>query len=217
MNPFESSRSNTSVSRATLWSWAPSQPKNYSGDSDSSSESLFRCASTSPTGWAVTDCSTKLYAACRATNPSISSPYDWAINTYPISYSFAPQACPDRYSFAVPRTALENSYLNKAIRDTRRDYDGRGVWIDWNTLNVRDCWVSGGPNATCGYTDTVTQADDLRKKTVLVGIKFHPVSLVPCLILDIGTKLTLVLGAFLSSTNRFGHHNHDCLCQDSGE
>ena len=150
---------------ATIWSWAPGEPKNSSSDV---SNSLFRCATSNIDlggRWVVNDCSQKYYSACRAAN----QPYNWTITTYPVSYSYASQTCPSNYSFGAPRTALENSYLTQAIRDSHRDYDGHGVWVDFNSLNYQDCWVSGGPNATCPYKDNVSYADDLRKKTVLVS------------------------------------------------
>ena len=113
----------------------------------------------------MNDCSQKYYAACRAQN----QPYNWTITSYPISYSYASAACPNSYNFAAPRTALENSYLAQAMRASHRDYDGHGAWVDFNSLDVKGCWTSGGPNATCPYSDTLAQEDDLRKKYVLVN------------------------------------------------
>ena len=59
------------------------------------------------------------------------------------------------------------------MRDAHRDYDGHGVFVDFNSLDYKDCWVSGGPNATCPYKDTTSEADDLKKKTVLASF-FSP-------------------------------------------
>jgi hypothetical protein len=150
---------------ATIWSWAPGEPRN---SSSGVSDSLFRCATSNVDlggRWEVSDCSQKYYTACRAS----SQPYDWKIATYTVSYSYASQTCPNNYIFGAPRTALENSYLTQAIREYHRDYDGHGVWVDFNSLDFKDCWVSGGPNATCPYKDSVNQSDDLKKKTVLVS------------------------------------------------
>lgn len=115
--------------------------------------------------WVASDCSQHYYAACQAPK----QPYNWTITTYPISYSYASQACPGSYYFAVPRTALENSYLTQAMRDNHRDYDGHGVWVNMNSLDFEDCWVTGGPNATCPYRGPQDQEDDLKERTVLVG------------------------------------------------
>jgi hypothetical protein len=151
---------------STVWSWAPGEPRNYTS-SDASSESLFRCATANidlAGRWVVADCSQKYYAACRANR----QPYNWTINSYPISYSFADQACPDSYQFAAPRTALENSYLAQAMRNSHRDYDGHGAWVDFNSLDYKSCWVTGGPNATCLYSTSLRQEDDLQKRIILV-------------------------------------------------
>jgi hypothetical protein len=150
---------------ATIWSWAPGEPKNSSSDV---SDSLFRCATSNIDlggRWIVNDCSQKYYTACRASG----QPYNWTIATYPVSYSYASQTCPSNYSFGAPRTALENSYLTQAMRDSHRDYDGNGVWVDFNSLDYQDCWVTGGPNATCPYKQTSTGEYDLKKNTVLVS------------------------------------------------
>ena len=153
---------------ATIWSWAPGEPRN---SSSGVSDSLFRCSTSNVDlggRWTVNDCSQKHYTACRAA----SQPYNWTISTYPVSYSYASQTCPSNYSFAAPRTALENSYLTQAISDSHRDYDGSGVWVDFNSLDYKSCWVSGGPNATCPYKDTESAADELKRKTVLVSVLF---------------------------------------------
>jgi hypothetical protein len=154
-------------SYSTIWSWAPDEPKNYTSDSQASSGSLFRCASANidlQGRWIVNDCSSKYFAACRAKN----QPYNWTITSYAISYSYAEQACGDAYDFAVPRTALENSYLYQAMRQSKRDFDGHGAWIDFNSLDFQGCWTSGGPNATCPYLTANEKDDSLQKKTVLV-------------------------------------------------
>ncbi|RAL66139.1 hypothetical protein DID88_005811 [Monilinia fructigena] len=53
--------------QSSIWSWAPNEPRNFSPSTDNS-DALFRCAALHPatTHWHATDCSTKLYAACRA-------------------------------------------------------------------------------------------------------------------------------------------------------
>ncbi|KAF8863260.1 hypothetical protein BDZ45DRAFT_138206 [Acephala macrosclerotiorum] len=153
-------------SYAAIWSWAPGEPKSYN-NTDTDNASLYRCATANIDllgRWVVADCSQKYYAACRA----LGQPYNWTITTYPISYSYADQACPDDYSFTAPRTALENTYLSQAMRDNHRDYDGHGAWVDFNSLDVNGCWTVGGPNATCPYSDTLAQEDDLRKRVILV-------------------------------------------------
>lgn len=58
-------------SYATIWSWAPGEPKNYNASSSSNSGSVFRCATSNVDlggRWVVADCSQRYYAACRAHN-----------------------------------------------------------------------------------------------------------------------------------------------------
>jgi hypothetical protein len=55
------------------------------------------------------------------------------------------------------------------MRNNRRDYDGHGVWIDFNSLDYQGCWTSGGPNATCPYLQDPDDVDHLDKKTILVS------------------------------------------------
>lgn len=156
-------------SYGTIWSWAPGEPKYYSSSSSSNSGSVFRCATSNVDldgRWMVADCSQKYFAACRAHN----QPYNWTITTYSISYSFATDACQAPYHFAAPRTALENSYLIQEVGRSHRDYDGDGVWVDFNSLDISGCWVSGGSNATCPYKDTLSQQDDLEKKIILASL-----------------------------------------------
>lgn len=137
-----------------IWSWAPGEPRNSSSSSyttTASTESLFRCATSSKDQlgrWIVEDCSEKRYAACRARgqpynvislspsfplyythththkhtaqNPLLSihpthrmqklTPKQWTLASVQVSYSFAGENCPSGYDFAVPRTALENTY-----------------------------------------------------------------------------------------------------------
>jgi hypothetical protein len=135
-------------SYASIWSWAPGEPRNQSSSSGVSTTN-FRCAMSKISlqgRWVVNDCTTKIYTSCRA----IGQPYNWTITTYATAYSFAEQACPRGYTFAVPRTALENSYLFQAVRSADREYDQNGVWVDFNNLDTAGCWVSGS-NSTCPY------------------------------------------------------------------
>ncbi|ESZ98692.1 hypothetical protein SBOR_0930 [Sclerotinia borealis F-4128] len=153
---------------STIWSWAPHEPRSFSSSTDNS-DSLFRCAVLHPTTnhWHVADCSTKLYAACRAP----SQPYNWTLTTYGISYSYASRACPTPYTFSAPRTALENAYLTQTIHNLspNRDLDNDDpkIWLDFNSLDTKNCWTTGGPNATCPYSQQET-IDDMMKKEILV-------------------------------------------------
>jgi hypothetical protein len=156
---------------STIWSWGLDEPRNYTEGVDSNSPELFRCAiATWSSGWRVSDCSTKRFAACRAH----SQPYNWTINDYAISFTYAQNACPKGYQFAVPRTALENSYLAKALQDSGIEFDsGSGAWIDFNSLDYEGCWVVGGPDERCPYVEDPELADELHRKQILVCILFR--------------------------------------------
>ncbi|CAL3969983.1 unnamed protein product [Diplocarpon coronariae] len=152
-----------SFSYATIWSWAPNEPRNTS-DIDSS---VFRCAISNRDRsgrWTVDDCDQKRYAACRARG----QPYNWTLTPITTTYNTADHHCPQSYDFAVPRTALENSYLTEAMRDTDRDWDGHGAWVDFNSLDIENCWTTGGPNATCPWKEAVTEKMNFRKRIILV-------------------------------------------------
>lgn len=154
-----------------VWSWAPGEPQNNSLGSNGKNDNLFRCAIIDPNfngRWRVDDCSSHYYAACRVA----SQPYMWQVTTYPVTYSSASDACPGNSTFAVPRTSLENTYLHSVLLDSRNPdakntIGDRGVWLNLNSLDVQDCWVSGGSNATCPYylPDTSVQ-----RRTVLVPL-----------------------------------------------
>jgi hypothetical protein len=78
---------------------------------------------------------------------------------------------------------LENSYLTQRIRNgapsttsggggdggsNNGDDDGR-VWVDFNALDVQGCWVMGGPNATCPWTNRgIGDEDEITRRYILV-------------------------------------------------
>ncbi|KAI9645378.1 Maintenance of telomere capping protein 6 [Ciborinia camelliae] len=156
---------------SSIWSWAPNEPRNFSSSIDNSA-SHFRCATlrSATNHWHVTDCSNKLYAACRAP----SQPYNWTLTTYAISYSYAPLACPTPYTFSAPRTALENAYLIQTIKNLSpsRDFDTTDsrVWLDFNSLDMRNCWTTGGPNATCPYSGQALSGNTVEKEILVPTI-----------------------------------------------
>lgn len=54
------------------------------------------------------------------------------------------------------------------MRRSRRDFDGNGVWVAFNSLDTTNCWVMGGPNATCPWKYTIAEENDLQTKVILV-------------------------------------------------
>lgn len=157
------------MSYATVWSWAYGEPRNSSGNTSDNDDknSHFRCALMDPIlngRWRVGDCTTKYYAACRIA----SEPYQWQISADPVAFSAAPDVCSGNSTFAVPRTALENTYLYSALKarpDVSSNSDTNGVWLQFHSLDIETCWVSGGSNASCPYhVDAVSE----QRRAVLV-------------------------------------------------
>lgn len=181
---------------ASIWNWAPSEPRNASTESSTNSTdkaSNFRCAlldlrpNSSPGRWRVADCTAQYPAACRISN----HPYRWAVSPDPVPFSSASSACPDNSTFAVPRTALENTYLYHTLL-TQRHYStssnpslsSDGVWLDFNSLSVSACWVTGGPDTGCPYTTNGNNGgggsgtSDQQQRTVIVPIIASIIALV---------------------------------------
>ncbi|OAP58315.1 hypothetical protein AYL99_07405 [Fonsecaea erecta] len=147
--------------RSTMFGWAPGQPLGTSsGQNDGVTDDDLRCAvldatSGSQGNWRLEQCQKSRRAACRIAG----QPYAWRLSTFDVPYSAAPDSCPDHTSFDLPRTALENTYLYRQIlndtspRDDDSDGILSGVWINFNSIDQANCWVLGGPNATCPYSD----------------------------------------------------------------
>jgi hypothetical protein len=120
--------------------------------------------------WRATNCTEQRRAACRVGN----SPFSWALSNSTVEYSDVSGTCPPGSSFAVPRTGLENTYLYKylltqpqsIIDPNSLDLSQREIYIDFNSIDVTSCWVSGGPGSLCPYGSNPQQ---LERKTVLVA------------------------------------------------
>ncbi|CAK4031133.1 hypothetical protein DOTSEDRAFT_42065 [Lecanosticta acicola] len=139
----------------TRWSWAMGQPFNASLTPDPSD---YRCAALNSTSgfWQVSDCSQSYHGACRVSH----QPYTWRISGDQAPYGKVDLACDGdddddgNLSFDVPRTALENTYLLSTWQTYQRnqsDYDGGPLlWLNFNDLDVQECWVIG-QNSSCPY------------------------------------------------------------------
>ncbi|KAL9622751.1 MAG: hypothetical protein Q9160_002869 [Pyrenula sp. 1 TL-2023] len=177
------------ISTASIWNWAPSEPRNSttnppspSSNSNPDSTTSFRCAlhDLRPSfhgHWRVADCTTQYHAACRLNN----QPYEWTISSSTVPYASASSACPSNSTFSVPRTALENTHLYHHLlslphfRAPDPASDASAIWIDFNSLRVPTCWVSGGATAACPY-----QRDDdaQQQRTVVIPIIASIIALV---------------------------------------
>ena len=166
-------------SDSMIWNWASDEPRNSTTKSNSSSttsksNSDFRCAVIDVRPdysgrWRVATCTTQYHAACRVG----SQPYLWQLSTSTVSFADAPNACPANTTFAAPRTALENTYLYHSLLNLPRSQidpaspspssKTAAVWVDFNSLAVETCWVTGGPKQRCPYNDDMNE-----QRTVLV-------------------------------------------------
>jgi len=142
-----------SFMHAAVWNWAVGEPRNHSVPA----QSQFRCAILDPTSayrghWRVEDCQQMYPVACRVNN----QPYVWEVSSDHVPYGAGPAACPTNTTFDVPRTGLENTYLTHKILSSSPLSDEsngglNGVWLNYNSLDVVQCWVDSGPDGTCPY------------------------------------------------------------------
>lgn len=162
------------VSLAMGWAWAIGEPEGAeSGGGTEDAPKFDRCAimDLSLGGrWRATNCTEQRLAACRVGN----SPFEWALSNSTVEYKLVSGVCPAGSSFAVPRTGLENTYLyeylltqpHSVINPVSTDPSQREVYIDFNSIDVTSCWVSGGAGASCPYA---SDPQELERKTVLVA------------------------------------------------
>lgn len=133
---------------------------NIEGDTDdddlSTSQVAFSCGSLSDEGIFVNNCYLSLPFACQ----NISNPDDWSIDfdnkkTYFDSYLEA--SCPTGFNFSIPKLSIEMlsllTYINKTTTTNGAKYP---IWIDLNDITIPQCFVSGGPYASCPYQKTIT-------------------------------------------------------------
>ncbi|KAI9793948.1 MAG: hypothetical protein M1833_000517 [Piccolia ochrophora] len=151
------------VVHSAIWSWAPGEPRKSPGPGTGSpSSSDFRCAVMDTTldgRWRVESCSQRHYAACQVTR----QPYTFSISTAPTIYTESASSCPPNTTLAVPRTALENAHLH-SLAQSDTDRSTGGIWLNFNSIDVEACWVTG-VNATCPYYVDESEA---RQKNVII-------------------------------------------------
>ncbi|KAJ5173517.1 uncharacterized protein N7500_001448 [Penicillium coprophilum] len=161
------------VSLSSSWAWAIGEPHdaNYAGgDGDPKYD---RCAIMDLTldgHWRSTNCTEQRRGACRIGH----SPFSWVLSNRSDSFSNVQNTCPPGSSFAVPRTGLENTYLYRyllSLPETKVDLGSadpalREVFVNFNSMDVTSCWVSGGYDSTCPYASDPQQ---LERQTVLVA------------------------------------------------
>ncbi|PWY74381.1 lectin C-type domain protein [Aspergillus heteromorphus CBS 117.55] len=166
----------TDISLSTSWAWAIGQPADAASSSSSSTNgSIDRCAVmdlTTPGGhWHAINCTESHYSACRVQN----DPFTWQLSpsTHTFANAYSAGSCPKNSSMAIPRTGLENTYLYQYLLTRTDVLDPSSenpvmtkVWLDFNSIDVESCWVTGGPNVDCPYASDPQQ---LERRTVLVA------------------------------------------------
>ncbi|OGE53879.1 hypothetical protein PENARI_c007G01703 [Penicillium arizonense] len=161
------------VSLSTSWAWALGEPRDATYGGGEGDPKYDRCAImdlTSNGQWRSTNCTEQRRGACRIGN----SPFSWVLSAESTYFSNVSDTCPEGTSFAVPRTGLENKYLYKHllslpetdINPASTHATLREVFIDFNSIDVTSCWVSGGPKASCPYA---SDPQELEHRTVLVA------------------------------------------------
>ena len=149
--------------RNSLWGWDTDEPS----DSLSTATSSRHCAVSNLANnglWEVVDCTNENRFLCRRDD----SPYTFRISDAKNRYYQGYEACDQGYTFAVPRTALENRYAVAAMRDwlsQHQDTDDAPVyWLSINDIDTKDCWVSG-VDEICPYR---SDDRDTNKPTVVI-------------------------------------------------
>ncbi|CAG99750.1 Mtc6p [Kluyveromyces lactis] len=150
------------LSSLLLWSWnatAPDDKLDESEDSDDSESSstsqyvAYRCGAFSYNDYEDLDpfkignCYRNLPYLCRFSDRA----YFWNISEDTGTYfeSDDKDMCPTGYKFGVPRTPLQQRSLRIHLNDM--DIDNLDFWIDINSISVSNCWITGGPYASCPY------------------------------------------------------------------
>ena len=150
-----------------IFSWAYGEPENDTSRHVDDSEK-FRCALMVSNAayrghWRTEFCAQKYRVACREAN----SPYRWRISGFSVPYASGDAACTGNTTFDVPRTGLENAYLyNKILSDSEADKGlPNGVWVNFNSLDVENCWVTTGVHGSCPYYQ---DADATHSRQILI-------------------------------------------------
>ncbi|QLL30308.1 hypothetical protein HG536_0A01250 [Torulaspora globosa] len=174
-----------------IWSWGAGEPIpafTTATPKNSSSLVAYNCAllkyysTNNSAAWIVGNCYDKKQGLCRYAEQA----FDWEVTEADDTYFAFEQRsechCSDRYQFALPRTPLE---LTSLVIDLERSgTQDKEIWIDLNSIAVGDCWVTGGPYATCPYQKVVPHRNFVDMIT--------PVSVSCCVILLIVFYLNLL-------------------------
>lgn len=145
-----------SVLNVSFWSWGTDQPMssspNYNHSETNQStindrQVAYICALSYNDSWVVDNCYNEHPVACRSNYNN----YHWEIYE---RATYFDAGCPRGFSFRLPQSSLEYLALQSVIRES--NFTSAPVWIDMNAITLDQCWVSGGPYASCPYAQYVT-------------------------------------------------------------
>lgn len=128
--------------------------------------SVWRCAVMDSNGWRVENCFEKHPVLCAPiikenmfkfeggnivnTTEALEYLLSWSFGEYETNYFEATDACPSgTHEFSLPQTITQDTAARLFIKSNSSF--SAPVWIDFNSINTEDCWVTGGPGAQCPY------------------------------------------------------------------
>ncbi|GAV47642.1 hypothetical protein ZYGR_0H04880 [Zygosaccharomyces rouxii] len=161
-----------------LWSWKPDQPKTIQSSDSAREHQLiaYNCAALHYTSanfsasWDVENC----YAIHKGLCKHRFNDYIWVISKGHDNYfgfdSHSESKCPEDYYFSLPKTPLEQLAITQYLRNTSSE--DALFWIDMNSVSVNDCWVTGGPDATCPYQRSVSKRNFVAMLTPVTVCSF---------------------------------------------
>ncbi|CCE61581.1 hypothetical protein TPHA_0A05060 [Tetrapisispora phaffii CBS 4417] len=151
------------------WSWKVGEPKKQSSLPKDKSFTAYNCGYMSYTvhnissEWIVGNCYDKLYGLCRSYNDNFGFILSENENSYFDFDSFSGSNCPDGFDFSIPSTPLQKLALEFFLK--KYEMGNINIWIDINSISVSDCWVTGGPFASCPYQKVMSGRNFTRMLT----------------------------------------------------
>lgn len=157
---------------ASIWTWSLGQPSwNHKGHPKNGGDSsggkqdgpvAWKCAILDHDGWKVANCYDKYKSVCRINDMS----YKWEVSEKENNYFEAINSCKYAAAFSVPRTALQNKAAIVELNESLP------LWIDFNSVSVDNCWVTGGAYASCPYHPVSTNRNEVVKLSVAALVAF---------------------------------------------
>lgn len=151
------------LDRGIIWSWGPGQPNSTETSFGSSSTTLvaYRCAimhytsSNSSTSWRIGNCyDEKRFLCGRSDNVSAWATVSEESDYFTTGDDNEKTLCPSGYKIGLPETPLQQRAVELYLE--RIESDDMDLWIDLNCISVPNCWVTGGPYASCSYEKNVS-------------------------------------------------------------